>query len=272
MLARPCTRIRTKRVDPAELSPTQSRFGGLPHMPVDLDWPMHQGEPLAHVATLKLSELAPFDSEHLLPPRGLLYFWYIPGDGPWGYDPKDRTSFRVDIVRDESCLLEQRPLPRNLLSKDRAESMPTEGAYRSCTLSFEPTVSVPSSGSIRLCHPRFHYLAELQEYFDLTLALSIQDTPMHQLLGWPTELQESMELDCQLVTHGFFCGGLRDDNDRRIRALTPGACQWRQVLQIDSDDAPDWMWGDCGRIYYWMPLPALLAANFDRVWMILQCY
>jgi uncharacterized protein YwqG len=44
------------------------------------------------------------------------------------------------------------------------------------------------------------------------------------------------------------------------------------LLQIDSDDAIGWTWGDAGRLYFWIRKQDLAARRFDRVWTILQCH
>ena len=31
------------------------------------------------------------------------------------------------------------------------------------------------------------------------------------------------------------------------------------------------MWGDVGRLYFWIPREALEACDFSQVWMELQC-
>lgn len=46
------------------------------------------------------------------------------------------------------------------------------------------------------------------------------------------------------------------------------AGDWRLLLQLDSDV---WMWGDCGKLYFWIPRADLAACRFDRVWLQLQC-
>jgi uncharacterized protein YwqG len=53
--------------------------------------------------------------------------------------------------------------------------------------------------------------------------------------------------------------------------LQPGAIDWEMLLQIDSDDNAKMMWGDVGRIFYWIPRNDLRARNFEATWMILQC-
>jgi uncharacterized protein YwqG len=45
--------------------------------------------------------------------------------------------------------------------------------------------------------------------------------------------------------------------------------RWRLLLQLDSDDA--WMWGDCGRLYFWVHEADLARGDFSRAWMVLQC-
>jgi uncharacterized protein YwqG len=60
--------------------------------------------------------------------------------------------------------------------------------------------------------------------------------------------------------------------DPRAKALEAGAADWRLLLQVDSDENATMMWGDTGRVYFWMRDEDLRAARFERVWTILQCY
>jgi uncharacterized protein YwqG len=80
-----------------------------------------------------------------------------------------------------------------------------------------------------------------------------------------------MQLECQLVTHGLYCGDATGYRDPRAETLRPGAADWRLLLQIDSDEHAGMMWGDVGRIYYWMREEDLAAAAWDTAWLILQC-
>ena len=50
----------------------------------------------------------------------------------------------------------------------------------------------------------------------------------------------------------------------------PVETSWVMLLQLDSDKAVDWQWGDDGAIYFWIPAGDLAQARFDRVWVILQ--
>ena len=48
---------------------------------------------------------------------------------------------------------------------------------------------------------------------------------------------------------------------------------WQLLFQLDSvsDDDFELMFGDCGRIYYYIRKDDLAAKNFDNIWLILQC-
>jgi uncharacterized protein YwqG len=76
---------------------------------------------------------------------------------------------------------------------------------------------------------------------------------MHRLLGNPQAINAGMELECQLVSHGINLGSGSGHETPRAKELEAGARDWRLLLQIDTDeDNPGWMWGDGGRIYYWI--------------------
>jgi len=94
----------------------------------------------------------------------------------------------------------------------------------------------------------------------------------HHLLGHPQLIQNPMELECQLASNGIYCGGPSGYQGERAKALEAGASDWRLLLQIDTDEeGPGWMWGDVGRIYFWVKQQDLKALRFDDAWLIFQC-
>jgi uncharacterized protein YwqG len=96
--------------------------------------------------------------------------------------------------------------------------------------------------------------------------------PHHRIGGHAECVQNPMELECQLVTNGLYCGDVAGYEDPRSKTLAAGALDWRLLLQIDTDDAAGMMWGDCGRLYYWVREENLRAHDFGQCWLILQCY
>ena len=81
-----------------------------------------------------------------------------------------------------------------------------------------------------------------------------------------------MELECELVTNGLYCGDPSGYNDPKAKKLEPNAKNWQLLLQIDSNEENEMMWGDGGRLYFWIKKDDLLNKNFDKTWFSLQCY
>ena len=81
-----------------------------------------------------------------------------------------------------------------------------------------------------------------------------------------------MELECQLASNGVYCGNSEGYQSRQAKVLEQGAADWRLLLQIDTDEeGPGWMWGDVGRLYFWLTRQDLTSLRFDNVWLIFQC-
>ena len=67
----------------------------------------------------------------------------------------------------------------------------------------------------------------------------------HQMLGYPLYIQ---------------------DED-----MAPGQTLLLQIDTDEDDDGPCWMWGDCGRLFYWIRPEDLAARRFDRITFVLEC-
>ncbi|MCE2653181.1 MAG: DUF1963 domain-containing protein [Planctomycetaceae bacterium] len=271
-LVRPSVRLRPRLVDPSELKPGDSRFGGDPHMPPEMEWPTWDGVPLAHLATVRLSEASRHDSTGLLPKRGLLYFWYDLMEMRWGFDPDDAGSFRVDYVADEGAATELRTVPRVTPGESGDELAVDWEAPPACRLRFHPSLTLPDAAWLAEFAPEHAELGELDEYNELLA--ECMDASQHHMLGHPAAKQNPMEPECQMVTHGLYCGDASGFSDPRAEELEGGIADWRLLLQIDTDeeaDGPGWMWGDMGSLYFWMPEQALRERDFSKAWMVLQC-
>jgi hypothetical protein len=102
-------------------------------------------------------------------------------------------------------------------------------------------------------------------------SLPVTDATIHRLLGHPDPVQGDMKFECQLVTNGLYCGDSSGYQDARAKELRGGAAEWRLLLQVDSQDEAGMMWGDVGRIYYWIKHSDLLRRDWDLSWLVLQC-
>jgi hypothetical protein len=99
----------------------------------------------------------------------------------------------------------------------------------------------------------------------------IEPGRQHRMLGHPQPVKgDTMNLECQLVSSGIYCGNPSAYDDPRAASLRQGAADWILLLQVDSDNTIGWTWRDAGRLYFWIKKPDLAARRFDRVWTILQ--
>lgn len=273
-LVSPSIRLGTRRVHDDELEIGASRIGGTPDVPPGFEWPHWMPSkrrddkygqpwvpdgpaPLGFIAQIDLSSTPQVDAA--LPSTGWLYFFYDRFCEPWGFDPEDRGCCRVAYVDCHRSQLTRAKSPADL---------------------DEEHVAYPSAvaAKVELTLPEYlpdleYGTAEYEAYRGIVDELiAAQGVMHHRLLGHAQPVQNPMELECQLASNGVYCGGASHFQEAQAKALEPGAVDWRLFLQIDTDDdGPGWMWGDVGRIYYWIKKQDLTTRRFDDVWLIFQC-
>jgi uncharacterized protein YwqG len=196
-----------------------------------------------------------------LPSSGALLFFYDMKEQPWGFDPKDRGSCAVLHVPD----LASPPSPP--ITAARSESSPI--AFRH--VGFRRIETLPSLHRDQV--RKLYWSFEDSEVYKKACDEPFHGRPRHQVGGFPSAVQSDwMELECQLASNGIYRGDGRAMATPQAKALMPGAADWRLLFQFDSDEDLDVMWGDCGRIYFWVREQDARAANFAGTWLILQCH
>jgi len=261
-LAEPSIRIETERADDQVIEVGTSKIGGVPDLPPTIQWPRWKGTPLAFIAQFKMADVAKHDVAGQLPRSGMLYFFYDARQETWGFDPKDRGSWRVFYSDVGSTELRRAEPP---------DDRPEEGRFHACKLTFATELTPPPWESIYV-----ERLALSEEESDKYLSLlhpeGREDGITHRLLGHPDPIQGDMQLECQLTFHGLYTGNRTGYEDPRRPELEKGATDWQLLLQIDSDEEnAGMMWGDVGRIYFWIRKQDLQKRAFENVWMVLQC-
>ena len=240
-----------------------SKLGGAPDLPKDFKLSSSDA-PLDFLLQINLAEAYPFDQTATLPKSGLLSFFYDLKEQPWGYDPKKLGGFRVQYT------------PAGVPIVATAISRPNFalGEHR---ITFRTGLTLPHIGS--RVYEQFDKVGDLDDgeaeaYFafsDEVERLGRQTGGNHHLLGHSDNVQGDMQLEAQLVTNGLYCGNETGYKDPRRKALESGANDWILLLQLDSDETAEFMWGDAGMLYYWIRKQDLAANRFDRVWMTMQC-
>ena len=80
-----------------------------------------------------------------------------------------------------------------------------------------------------------------------------------------------LEPECGHRRAGREHGDAKSDENPRYKKAEATQYDWRLLMQIDTDDDADMMWGDAGMIYFWIRDQDLRARRFDKTWMIFQC-
>jgi uncharacterized protein YwqG len=127
------------------------------------------------------------------------------------------------------------------------------------------------------------YLSALSPLADATKTGVVS----HRLLGHAQEIQGPMErgfasiIEREQTTHRnpfkpdelmTWPGRRAADYPPEVQRVLLDRSGWRLLLQLDSDNNLGWMWGDAGRLYFWISENALRGRRFEDVWMVCQCY
>lgn len=257
-MVRPSVRLV---VDAASVNDRSTRLGGVPDLPASTTWPRNGQGPLSFIAQVDLADVAQFDVQGLLPRTGLLSFFYdAVRQQAWGFDPADHGSAAV-IYTPKSVATDRLEPPADLSS---------EGVFNAVELRPQNELTLPPWESYDV-----ETLGMTQEegfaYAEVLYPEDDEDDVIHRLLGHPQPIQGDMQVECQLVTNGLYCGNSTGYEDPRAVGLRSGAAEWRLLLQVDSQDEAGMMWGDVGRLYYWMNESDLRARAWESSWLILQC-
>ena len=240
-----------------EASEGFSKMGGAPKLPVGMEWPRKpDGTPLTFIAQIDFAQVHPYDLDGRLPEGGKLWFFYDCSDDgmPWGFDPKDADGFRV--IYAEKAELEPAEAPDDL-----------EVTFDEAGITFESRVDLLSTDS-DICDDLDLPDEEMDDYFDW---LEEREGGCNKLLGHSDNIQGGMELECEYVTHGLYCGDPSGYQKAKALGLHKNAARWTLLMQVESNEDIGMMWGDLGRLYLWITEEDLKAKRFDKCWLILQC-
>jgi uncharacterized protein YwqG len=225
---------------------------------------MRGKRPLSFIAQINLKAM---DRGGMWPEDGQLLFFYDSKHTPWGFSPKDRNGSAV-IYIPPGGKLRRTPMPSN-----RALEPYEGGPLHECAVRTSQVMTIPPGENpvmrAILTTPKLRvaYHRLWSEFWPQNF-----DDPNHQFLGWPEAVQSDMEDECQLAFHGIDCGGEDEAiTSRRADALRGGSARWSLFLQVGSDDNLGTMWGDLGKIYFFVTAESLADKSFKDTWTILQC-
>lgn len=250
--------ILPKSANESDIKLGQSKIGGQPDLPKNIEWFKEgNGKRLSFIAQINLAEVTSFEKSKKLPSHGILYFFYSAEQEAWGFDIKDKDKFKVFFYEGDLTELKRQDFPKDLVKHSR---------YKPCKLTFQTSVSLPNWEqdyvSTRLNKN------EKDKYLEITEELDVE---ANKLLGHSNNIQGPMELECELVTNGLYCGDATGYNDPKAKELAKNKNNWMLLLQVDSNyEEAGMIWGDMGRLYFWIKKEDLKNKKFDNCWLISQ--
>jgi uncharacterized protein YwqG len=245
--------------------------------------------PLIFLGQIFLEEVPHYGNFPNLPSSGILYFFWDCLRYPPGWRSSSKGSCQVVYIKDISEL-ETLSFPWDAIKKFRSETEIQTNTPR-CSLTFEPSWSLSNyletileemgddnqgdsiidSYTQESLEEIPYGFPEIDESTVLIKDHSSNGKPMHLMFGSPMEMQNPMEEMCQLSFHGFDALEYDVDCDSEVAHLKEGVKDWQLLLQLDSDDNLDLMWGDSGMLYFWIRKQDLERHDFSNVWCEMQC-
>lgn len=257
-----------------DLDPSQSRVGGVPHLPFDVDWPCHGSKPLTFLAQIRMSQLPPI-SRPQMPTSGVLYFFCLDG---WtgSHDPKERSALRVLYEPDETADMKLAVPPlvrqRSFLRHERHVR-----AYNPCSINFRAGVSLPDSGADEIAYKDLGLTDEEREHYDtLTiqhLYTSSEEYGDQRMFGYCDSVQgQDQRIQCQLISEGIDPCKASEVPHAHEGRHAQSAREWELLLQLGEDTNAGMFWGDFGYLYFWIRSKDLANCRFDDVCMLMEYY
>lgn len=247
----------------------ESKFGGLPDLPASLSWPANGEEHLAFLAQINLGDVVCKDKKCQLPPQGMLYFFYDIERQPWGFDPAEKDSWRVMYYDGDPAVLKQADLPSDL---------DEEVVFDEFAVKLKKEWTIPPFDSMEMEELEFSE-DELDGYYDLIDKSELEfeeeseeESRLGRMLGYPDQIQGNMQVECELVDRGYNLAEEIDVSKLDVHEIEETAHRWVLLMQIESCGLTEMMWGDEGRVYFWIKKEDLVALRFDQVRLILQSY
>lgn len=255
------------------LHPDDSKIGGKPFLPADFEWPEFADKkegiarPLSFFCQLNLAQLAPLDKDHLLPDHGMLSFFYECESFRWGFDPDDKGAAKVFYFEDTKGFVPF-SIPEGI---EEGYIMPE------LAVALQPKQSYPMYEEFTVHSDRD---CDWEDYDKLLakLGVSIEEDPEgHKVLGYADLIQSEMLSDCERTTRGLYCGdpaGYRNMTKEAAENIQEKAKEWTLLLQLGTIQTDDfeWMFGDCGMLYYYIRKEDLAQRKFDNAWFSVQCF
>ncbi len=264
--------IRLKTISNAEIKIGKTKFGGVPHLPESIKWPINKksNTPYTFIGQINLEEISHIEEENILPKKGILYFFYDReewDDGCVIYSEEIKDLKSVNVP--EELMKERKTFFQKIFNLKGTKLLLTEcgveifgeyGLVSQNSLEFEKLIRENSIEEIP------NVVMEEAVYED-ELLFDEGDSamnPNHHLLGIYNGIHHEY---CQLELINEWT-----KINKLSLELIEKALKWKLLLQIDSDKNLDLMIADSGKLYFFIHEDDLAKKDFNKVKIIGDTY
>lgn len=222
-----------------------TRFGGIPFAPQNFVWPMHNNKPIPFLLQIDFAEINADGKLADFPTTGLMYV-FVDNDkvnfedkdiNDTDYTYKEGETFKILYFENADGGLDSAELSDNL-----------QTIYNEFYVSAELVKTYPDLDDCNEddCEElsSLFRLGKMNNYYDYFYQ------HRHLIGGWASYVQGG----------GFIA-------DRRENANE----EWTLLMQIESDEKYEFMWGDDGTLFFYISLKDLKRRNFNNVTLDMQC-
>lgn len=216
-----------------------SKFGGIPYWPSNMKWPTFKNEPMIAIAQLNLDKLPRLPD---FPTTGLLQFFV-----------------HRDLVDYDECTVIYHRSTKNAMTNVpistftyQDEDFPIRNvSYLSGRLDTDHY-------DVNLDKYEEEFLRYLKKFSDGEYDYKSIPMDMHSYIYDHVKTANSSH-----KMNGFMFSVQDGSFDRNTEVL---------LLQIDSDDRADILWGDMGNAQFFITKQDLKAKRFNKAWFYWSCY
>lgn len=248
----------------------QSKFGGIPDLPLGMDWIQNNttNKKYSFLCQINLKEISKFEEANKLPQEGILSFFF---------DLDSSDDGRVIYIPDKSKLskpnipIEFEPIKQSFLKRIFSRKPHTK-LIKEVACNFSLDYSFPSANSLlieknkRILNISLPALDAFQdELFERKYDENdSEDTANHRILGLYEGIQDEYQ---ELILNHIF----HNPTDLTIEQINK-SLEWKLLFQMDSDRDLKFNYLDSGRIYFFIKQEDLESQHFERVKVLSDCY
>ena len=234
----------------SEISRGCSKTGGSPDVPKDFEWfRSSEGTPLTFLMQINFAELHAYDRDGIFPEKGLLYFFYDVEQQPWYWD---EGGYKVFYYGGDASETSPAEFPEECCDLFDYGCADENCVIDECRLKFFADMTLPS----------YEEYCEIKGVKCDYSGFDDYDATVRKMLGYvPAEYSDK---------YNIIGGYSVPEQDSPAGEFGDEYIQLMQMTYYESDKC-GFMFGDGGKLYFYIRKDELAAGNFDNVRFVLQC-